>query len=220
MKNNYMYIIKYILPLFLLLQSVSCKKDEISDAEKAEADSKIILEFMNTHKLVISTNPTSNHINWSVVKSNKADSTLINQTHIKDSVVLGNVVNYFYYFEIEKGKNIDSKEKVLIAIDFNEYNLNNTLISTSKNNAEASVLELKSRIDGVKRGLKYFVEGTLPEDNNEYRKATTSPGRGMLILPSSLTYKDRGSDSSSPNTPLRIDLVLYKYLDLPEEQKK
>ena len=206
-----------------MLSVFSCTKDEgTSDAEQAVIDNKIIVDYLNTHKVEIdSTNTYPNHIDWTIVSANDGDETLADVA-LKDSTTNGGVVYYYYFIEIEEGKNIEGEgTSDLMVVDFNEFTLDNKRLSTSENDDDASELEIKTRIPGVKIGLKHFFTGVLPTDIKEpnYRKDTDGPGRGIIIFPSGLGYKDIGNDKLAPNQPLRVDLVLYTETNFPEEEK-
>jgi hypothetical protein len=212
---------KYILVLLLLIISVlSCVKDDGTPvAEQSIIDDKIIVEFLRTHKIdSVNVHPPT-HINWTIVDANQGDETLAN-TAIKDTVVVGGVVYYTYYIEITEGKNTESGTKDLMVVDYNEYLLDNTKLSSSEGNTDAVDLEIQSRIEGVQIGLNRFFTGIVPVDDIEfeYRTKTDVPGRGILIFPSGLGYKDIGNDKIAPNQPLRIDLVLYDKKDFIIEE--
>ena len=201
---------------------VSCVKDEgASDAEQSVIDNKIIVDYLATHKLDSTATHPDNHINWTIVAANSGDETLADIS-LKDSSTTGGVVYYYYYIEIEEGKNIDGESSTeLIVVDFNEYLLDNTRLSTSENDSDALELEIISRISGVRTSLKHFFTGILAVDNLDpnYRTDTEIPGRGIIIFPSGLGYKDIGNDKIAPNQPLRVDMVLYTKTNFPEEEK-
>ena len=218
MKNS-----KNILFILLLALSVlSCTKDEgTSAAEQSVIDNKIIVDYLNTHKIDSTATHPPNHINWTIISANDGDETLADIA-VKDSSTTGGVVYYYYYIEIKEGKNIEGEgSNDLIVVDFNEFLLDNTRLSTSENDVDALELEINTRISGVKIGLKHFFTGILSADNIEpnYRVDTDVPGRGILIFPSGLGYKDIGNEKIAPNQPLRVDLVLYTKTNFPEEEK-
>ena len=216
-KTNILIILSFILSV------ISCVKDEgIPVAEQSVLDDEIIVKYLNSHKLDSTATHPDNNINWTIVPANDGDKTLADIA-LKDSSTTGGVVYYYYYIEIEEGKNIDGESSAeLMVVDFNEYLLDNTRISTSENDADALRLEIVSRITGVKIAMaKYFFTGIIPSTNLEpnYRLDTEVPGRGIIIFPSGLGYKDVGNDKFSPNQPLRVDLVLYTKTNFPEEDE-
>ena len=211
----------FILSIILLI-AYSCAKEEgVPDSEQSLIDDKIIVEYLSSHKLDSTATHPDTHINWSIIPANDGDKTLANIA-LKDSTTTGGVVYYYYYIEIEEGKNIEGgTAKDLIVVDFNEHLLDERLISSSADATDAVDLEIDSRINGIKIGLKHFFTGIIPVDDLEinYRTDTDVPGRGILIFPSGLGYKDIGNSEIAPNQPLRVDLVLYTKKDFPEEEK-
>jgi len=207
--------------LLLILSAFSCVKDEgASDAEQSVIDDKIIVDYLSSHKLDSTATHPDNHINWKIVETVAGDTLTLADIALKDSSTTGGVVYYYYFIEIEEGKNIEGDEaSELMVVDFNEYLLDNTRLSTSEEDSDALELEINSRISGVKIGLQHFFTGVLPTDVLEpnYRVDTEVPGRGILIFPSGLGYKDIGNDKIAPNQPLRVDLVLYTKTNFPEE---
>ena len=206
-----------------MLSVFSCVKDEgIPAAEQSVLDDKIIVEYLSSHKLDSTATHPVNHINWTILPANDGDETLVDIA-LKDSITSGGVVYYYYYIEIEEGKNIDGGSSTeLMVVDFNEYLLDDTRLSTSENDVDALELEIDSRIAGVKTAMsKHFFTGVIPSTNLDpnYRLDTEVPGRGMIIFPSGLGYKDIGNDKIAPNQPLRVDLVLYTKTNFPEEEK-
>ena len=198
---------------------VSCVKDEgASDAEQSVIDNKIIVDYLATHKLDSTATHPGNHINWTIVPANDGDETLADIS-VKDSSTTGGVVYYYYYIEIEEGENIDGGSSTeLMVVDFNEYLLDDTMLSTSENEDDAVELEIKSRISGIRISLKHFFTGVLSADNLDpnYRTDTDVPGRGIIIFPSGVGYKDIGDDKIAPNQPIRVDMVLYTQTNFPE----
>ncbi len=200
----------------------SCVKDEgVPDAEQSVIDDKIIVEYLNSHKLDSTAVHPDNHINWTIIPANNGDVTLADIA-LKDSSTSGGVVYYYYYIEIEEGKNIDGGSSAeLMIVDFNEYLLDDTRLSTSENDADALELEIASRITGVKTAMaNHFFTGVIASSvlDPVYRVDTEVPGRGIIIFPSGLGYKDIGNDKIAPNQPLRVDLVLYTKTNFPEEE--
>jgi len=208
--------------LLITLSILSCAKDEgASAAEQSVIDNKTIVDYLESHKIDSTATHPENHINWTIVPANDGDETLA-QIAKKDSSTTGGVVYYYYFIEIEEGKNIDGeKTNELMVVDFNEFLLDNTLLETSAKDTCAQELEIKSRIPGVKTGLKHFFTGIVSADllKPNYRVDTDRPGRGILIFPSGLGYKDIGDEKLSPDKPLRVDLVLYTETNFPEEDK-
>ncbi len=198
----------------------SCVKDTgVSDAEQSLIDNKTLLEYLSTHKLDSTSTHPANHINWKIVEAVDGDKETLADIAVKDSSTTAGVLYYYYFIEIEEGKNVEVESKDLVVVDFNEYLLDGTRLSTSENDADALELELNSRISGVRTGLKYFFTGVIPTTNinPNYRTDTEVPGRGILLFPSGLGYKEIGNDKIAPNQPLRVDLVLYTKVDFPEE---
>jgi hypothetical protein len=205
------------------LLAFSCNKDkEVPDAEQSEIDNKIIVEYLSSHKLdTLASNPITN-INWKIVPTVDSDTISLADIALKDTVTSGGVVYYMYYIEVEEGANIEGDESTeLMIVDYNEFLLDNRLLSSSEDDTDAVSLEINTRINGIKLGLKHFFTGILPTDDlgNNYRENTSVPGRGILIFPSGLGYKDIGNDEIAPNQPLRVDLVLYTKRNFPEEEK-
>ena len=201
----------------------SCiKEDGISEAEQSILDNTIIIEYLGSHKIDSTSVHLDNHINWTIIKANSGDETLADIA-LKNSITSGGVVYYYYYVEIEEGKNIDDgTSSDLMIVDFNEYLLDDTMLSTSEKEDDAMELEISSRITGVKTAItKHFFTGVIPSANvaPNYRLDTDVPGRGIIIFPSGLGYKDASTDKISSNQPLRIDLVLYTKTNFPEEEK-
>ena len=200
----------------------SCVKDEgVSDAEQSVIDDEIIVKYLSSHKLDSTATHPDNHINWEIVETIASDTITLADIAIKDSSITGGVVYYYYFIEIKEGKNIEGEgANELMVVDFNEYLLDNTLLSTSEKDTDALELEIKTRISGVRIGLSHFFTGVIPTDILEpnYRVDTEVPGRGILIFPSGLGYKDIGNDKIAPNQPLRVDLVLYTKTNFPEEE--
>lgn len=206
-----------------MLSVLSCAKDEgATDAEQSVIDNKIIVEYLTTHKIDSTATHPDNHINWTIIPASAGDETLADIS-LKDSSTTGGVVYYYYYIEIKEGKNIEGEASSdLMIVDFNEYLLDDTRLSTSENDADALELEITSRISGVKTAVsKHFFTGVLLADNLDpnYRVDTEVPGRGIIIFPSGLGYKDIGNEKIAPNQPLRVDLVLYTKTKFPEEEK-
>ena len=198
------------------------KEDGIPDAEQAVLDNTIIVEYLGSHKIDSTSIHPDNHINWVIVESENGDETLMDIAS-KDSITSGGVVYYYYYIEIEEGKNIeDGASSELMIVDFNEYLLDDTILSTSEKDDDALELEITSRITGVKTAItKHFFTGIVSSTDLEpnYRIDTNIPGRGIIIFPSGLGYKDSSNDKVSSNQPLRIDLVLYTKTNFPKEEE-
>lgn len=208
--------------LLLILSVFSCAKDEgATDAEQSVIDEKIIVEYLSSHKLDSTATHPDNNINWTITPATDGDETLADIA-LRDSTTSGGVVYYYYYIEIEEGNNIDGgTSSELMVADFNEYLLDNTQLSTSENDADALELEISSRISGVRTAMtKHFFTGVISSSilDPVYRVDTEGPGRGIIIFPSGLGYKDIGNDKIAPNQPLRVDLVLYTKTNFPEEE--
>lgn len=196
----------------------------ISVAEQSKIDDELIQEYLSTHKLDSSlyANDFITHINWEIVPANEGDSTLTDIA-VKDTITSGGVVYYSYYIKVEEGKNKDESEaKDLMVVDYREFLLDNSELSSSKDDPEALELEIKSRINGIRLGLKHFNTGIVPTDNVNYdpRSDIEGPGRGILIFPSGLAHGDLDLEDKQikPNQPLRVDLVLYEKKDFPVEE--
>ena len=198
------------------------KEEGISDAEQSVLDNTIIVEYLGLHKIDSTSIHPDNHINWTIINASNGDETLMDIAS-KDSITSGGVVYFYYYIEIEEGKNIDDGASTeLMVVDFNEYLLDDTRLSTSEKEDDALELEITSRITGVKTAMtKHFFTGLIPSANLDpnYRIDTDIPGRGIIIFPSGLGYKDTSNDNVSPSQPLRVDLVLYTKTNFPEEEK-
>ena len=206
-----------------MLSVLSCAKDEgASAAEQSVIDDKIIVDYLISHKIDSTATHPGNHINWTIIPASAGDETLADIA-LKDSSTTGGVVYYYYYIEIKEGKNIEGEESSdLMVVDFNEYLLDERLLSTSADSTDAFELEIKSRISGVKTAIsKHFFTGVLAVDNLDpnYRVDTDTPGRGIIIFPSGIGYKDIGNDKLAPNQPLRVDMILYTKTNFPEEEK-
>ena len=198
----------------IVIATISCAKELVLPANQAKADQKTIVEFLENNKLVMLADKPANNIDWEIDVKNEGEIPLIDIA-IKDTVNVGGIEYYYYYIEIEEGGSPEDGEvNDLIVVDFNEYLLDNsTVISTTINNTDARKLDLKTRISGIQEGLEHFFKGIVKADIEDYRAETDTPGRGILIFPSGLGYKDIGNDEIAPNQPLRVDLVLYNKED-------
>jgi len=204
----------FILPIVLFLLSLSCTKEEgLTATEQSIADDAIIVEYLKTHKLDTLTTIPPNKINWTIEAAVEGDETLM---EIVDSVVeytFGGVPYKYYYIDVEVGSGVEATSNEILVADFNEYLLDERLISTSNNKDDAMELDIATRIPGIRHGINVFFPGKVPEELNNYRNDTDTPGRGILFFPSGLGYKDIGNEEISPNQPLRVDMVLYTRMD-------
>jgi len=215
LKKNNIFVL-----LFILVSIFSCVKDEgISDSEQAKIDNEVLLDYFNTHTLKISETIPNNNINWEIVEAIEGDENL-SSIAVLDSSTTSGVVYYYWYIEVSKGGNVKIDEvRDLMVVDFNEFLLDGTKLSSSYNENNAIELEIKSRVKGVQSGLKYFLTGVISiNGENNYRGETELPGKGILFFPSGLGYKEDGSDKISHNKPIRVDLVLYDKINFPEEE--
>lgn len=208
-----------VIFLLLILSSYSClKEDAVIPADQAVIDDEKIVNYLKGHKIVkLDTMPAFN-IDWNLSISSESDSNLFDLAVI-DSTIVSGVYHKYYYIEIEEGAASESgTTKDLMLIDYREFTLDNTMTVSSEESEDALEVEISSRSIGLKTALKYFYTGIVQEVLGlHYRNDTKGPGRGIIFLPSGLAYGEMGSTQVKPNTPIRIDLVLYHKKDRPTE---
>lgn len=203
----------------VLVAMISCVKNEgLSAADQSKADEELIQKYLTTHKLDSTATHPPSHINWEIVLASVGDSTLADIADTVTSVING-VEYYTYFIDIEEGKNSESGEsKDLMVADYREYLLDGKELSSSIGSNRAIEMEISSRIEGLRQGLKLFFTGVRPEGDSDidYRKDIEVPGRGIIFFPSGLGYGELGNKEIAPNQPLRVDLVLYEKKNFPE----
>jgi hypothetical protein len=213
---------RFFTYLLFTVSLVSCIKDnKVVVADQAALENERIVKYLSTHKLDSLPEVPNNLIHWEITEMLDSDHdslSLINLA-VVDSLLHSGYYHRYYYVEVEEGSAIESGvSKDLMVIDYNEFTLDNNLTVSSNSKDDAVEVEIESRNKGLKAALDYFFTGEVEEVLGlHYRTNTVGPGKGIIFLPSGLAYGEDGSPTVKPNTPIRIDLILYHKMDRPDD---
>jgi hypothetical protein len=217
---------KFFLLLILFISVLACKKDDenkpLTPAEQEEVDQEQIMEYMKTYKLEgYHVGQLPRHIDWKIVPmdDDEPEDTQSLYDLMKDNVIeekIDDVNCKMYYYIIDKGaggENSTPKADERIYVDYNVFRLHTHNWSDRIDYTEFNILDFvlnNNLYKGWNLGLPKFNSGdTKGLDVSEYRKKTITPGRGILIIPSSL---------ANHSGVLRFDIVLYHNEDVKIEE--
>ena len=198
-------LVSVILSLIII---VSCKDDDDGDdfdhAGQAIIDNNKITNFLETH---FYTPPTDNE-NFGVI-----DTISNNETPLIDLVQVQNIeynnVNYKLYYLKNTPEGI-GESPIRLDNVFTKYK--GITIDSAKTEFDERVLytwlSLTSSIKGWSYGFTNFKSGINIDTPIDQPIEVSNPGTGVLFIPSGLAYKDLGSGSIPPNTPLLFHIKL------------
>jgi FKBP-type peptidyl-prolyl cis-trans isomerase FkpA len=202
---------------------VACKKDDLPPEipppapfnEQEPKDFEALVKFLKEYSMKVTDDfdvtfekiPTQNTNNLvSIYDKYKTE------LEKPKEVLIGGYSHKFFYISFKEGSNLAPTRVDQIFVSYKGFLLNNTIFD--QQNQALFDLFSEIKVQGWREVLPKFKTGS-PTQNSDGTTTYDGYGAGVMFIPSSLAYYNRGSDGIPAYAPLIFSFKLFQlnYLD-------